>query len=75
MPKQEDVHRLDNCYATGWGQDKFESIKYQSILKHRKLNMVQHNQCEAMMKNTNLGETFQLDKSFICAGGKHFLSD
>ena len=39
MPKQEDVHRLvslDNCYATGWGQDKFGFEGDLSFL-HRRL--------------------------------------
>ena len=32
--------------------------------------MVEHNTCEAKLRNTRLGESFGLDYSFNCAGGE-----
>ena len=32
--------------------------------------MVEHDSCEAKLRNTRLGESFGLDYSFNCAGGE-----
>lgn len=58
------------CFATGWGKDEFGAAgQYQVVLKEIDLPMVAHNVCEASLRTTRLGQRFQLDESFVCAGG------
>ena len=74
LPKELDTAKYiswDKCFATGWGKDSFgNSGRYQEILKQVKLNMVDHDNCQARLKKTKLGNLFSLDDSFICAGGE-----
>merc|ERR1711971_1458509 len=42
---------------------------YQVVLKEIDLPVVGHDQCESSLRTTRLGKRFQLDDSFICAGG------
>merc|ERR1712080_561944 len=42
---------------------------YQVILKEIDLPVVDNYQCEASLRRTRLGGKFQLDDSFLCAGG------
>jgi len=44
--------------------------EYQVILKRVQLDLVPHNDCETKLRGTRLGQFFDLDKSFTCAGGK-----
>merc|ERR1712147_335455 len=58
------------CFATGWGKDEFGAAgNYQVVLKEIDLPVVGHDQCEASLRTNRLGKRFQLDDSFICAGG------
>ena len=60
----------EECFATGWGKDEFGAAgQYQVVLKEIDLPMVAHNVCEASLRTTRLGHRFQLDESFVCAGG------
>merc|ERR1712038_1826176 len=53
-----------------WGKDQFGAAgNYQVVLKEIDLPVVGHDQCEASLRTTRLGKRFQLDDSFICAGG------
>merc|ERR1719320_950840 len=68
-PKYNDINKTD-CFATGWGKDRFGSSgEYQVVLKEIDLPLVENNQCQDLLKNTRLGNKFQLDDSFLCAGG------
>merc|ERR1711944_339037 len=61
---------MGTCFATGWGKDQFGAAgNYQVVLKEIDLPVVGHDQCEASLRTTRLGKRFQLDDSFICAGG------
>merc|ERR1711981_188005 len=52
------------------GKDQFGAAgNYQVVLKEIDLPVVGHDQCEASLRTTRLGKRFQLDDSFICAGG------
>merc|ERR1711971_1239870 len=42
---------------------------YQVVLKEIDLPVVSHQQCQDSLRRTRLGRRFQLDDSFICAGG------
>lgn len=60
----------ENCVANGWGKDKFGSDgRYASILKEVVYPVVGRNECQKKLRTTRLGRFFELDKSFICAGG------
>ncbi|CAH1717475.1 unnamed protein product [Chironomus riparius] len=70
LPSQDQAYDNKNCIATGWGKDKFgrEGL-YQSILKKIELPTVPFDDCEEKLRETRLGEDFELDTSFMCAGG------
>jgi secreted trypsin-like serine protease len=60
-----------DCFATGWGKDKFGSEgEYQVILKQVQMDLVDHDDCEDSFQKTRLGRNFDLDDSFLCAGGQ-----
>ncbi|XP_071745786.1 phenoloxidase-activating factor 2-like [Lepeophtheirus salmonis] len=60
-----------DCFATGWGKDKFGKLgEYQVIMKQVNMDMVNSSECERRLRRTRLGEDFELDKSFVCAGGE-----
>jgi len=63
-------YKDENCVANGWGKDKFGSDgRYASILKEVVYPIVVRNECQEKLRETRLGRFFELDKSFICAGG------
>merc|ERR1712018_942352 len=67
----EPSYENSNCFATGWGKDKFGSDgEYQVILKQVQMDVVNHGQCERDFKDSRLGKNFRLDDSFLCAGGQ-----
>merc|ERR1712098_36542 len=71
LPQPGEQFAGDTCFATGWGKDKFGAEgQYQVVLKEIDLPVVGHDQCEAKLRTTRLGRRFQLDDSFICAGGE-----
>merc|ERR1711962_1522492 len=71
LPQPGEQFAGDACFATGWGKDKFGAAgQYQVVLKEIDLPVVRHDQCEAKLRTTRLGRRFQLDDSFICAGGQ-----
>ncbi|XP_040570022.1 phenoloxidase-activating factor 2 [Lepeophtheirus salmonis] len=61
----------EDCFATGWGKDKFGKLgEYQVIMKQVNMDMVNATECERRLRRTRLGVDFELDKSFVCAGGE-----
>jgi len=67
----DDSYDHSDCFATGWGKDKFGSDgEYQVILKQVQMDVVRHDQCEDKFQESRLGRNFKLDDSFICAGGQ-----
>jgi len=70
LPDPEEVFEGQDCFATGWGKDQFGAAgEYQVVLKEIDLPVVGHQQCQDSLRRTRLGRRFQLDDSFICAGG------
>merc|ERR1711936_25556 len=70
LPEPEEVFEGQDCFATGWGKDQFGAAgEYQVVLKEIDLPVVGHQQCQDSLRRTRLGRRFQLDDSFICAGG------
>jgi len=70
LPRPCAVYKDENCVANGWGKDKFGSDgRYASILKEVVYPIVERKDCQDKLRETRLGRFFELDKSFICAGG------
>ncbi|XP_037074844.1 phenoloxidase-activating factor 2-like [Pollicipes pollicipes] len=61
---------LSDCMVTGWGMNAFGSNDYQTVLKSLSLPLVDSSTCESALRRTRLGAFFQLDDSFVCAGGR-----
>jgi len=62
-----------DCYATGWGQEKFgEKYEGTALLKQAKLPIVNNTECEKRYQDhplSNFGKKWKLNPSFLCAGG------
>nr|AID47196.1 trypsin [Macrophthalmus japonicus] len=57
------------CFVSGWGKDAF-SGNFQNVLKEVDVPIVERFSCQSSLRNTRLGEFFELDgNSFVCAGG------
>lgn len=71
LPQANETFDHVTCIATGWGKDKFgKEGRFQNILKKVSLDIVPHVNCEPALRTTRLGQYFELDSSFVCAGGK-----
>ncbi|KAF2365567.1 Serine proteases trypsin domain [Trinorchestia longiramus] len=68
----ESLEDVDSsaCVINGWGKDSFDNGNYQTVMKSVTLPLVEHNQCQSMMRQTRLGVWFELHSSFVCAGGE-----
>jgi len=70
LPDPEEIFDGQTCFATGWGKDKFGAAgEYQVVLKEIDIPVVSFDYCQTKLRGTRLGKRFQLDESFICAGG------
>lgn len=71
LPPNHGTFDGQRCFASGWGKDNFgKEGKYQVILKRVELPVVPVNVCVQKLRNTRLGQYFQLHESFMCAGGE-----
>ncbi|KAL7737867.1 hypothetical protein ACLKA6_006243 [Drosophila palustris] len=61
--------REAECLAIGWGQLNASDKSVDRILKRIDLPILEHQQCERLLRRTILGRRFKLHTSFICAGG------
>jgi len=70
LPRPREFFVGSQCFATGWGKDRFGSQgEYQVVLKEIELPVVNSITCQNELRNTRLGQKFKLDDSFMCAGG------
>lgn len=62
---------LHDCVVTGWGKDRFgkEGV-FQNVLKKIDLRFYYFDACQSALRTTRLGPFFNLDPSFLCAGGE-----
>ena len=44
--------------------------EYQVILKQVQMDIADHDECEDKFQKSRLGRRFELDDSFLCAGGE-----
>ncbi|XP_058460853.1 inactive CLIP domain-containing serine protease A28-like [Malaya genurostris] len=71
LPEAGEIFDDANCVTSGWGKKEFNELgKYAEVLKKVQLPIVEHRQCNRMLKNTRLGPFFRLHSSFLCAGGE-----
>lgn len=71
LPPQDYNFDFSRCFASGWGKDLFgKEGKYQVILKRVELPVVPRDRCQTSLRTTRLGKHFELNPSFICAGGE-----
>eukprot|EP00088_Acartia_fossae_P001388 TRINITY_DN1053_c0_g2_i3.p1 TRINITY_DN1053_c0_g2~~TRINITY_DN1053_c0_g2_i3.p1 ORF type:complete len:566 (-),score=227.61 TRINITY_DN1053_c0_g2_i3:233-1930(-) len=71
LPQPNQDFEYQQCFATGWGKDRFGSEgDYQVVLKEIDLGVVNNVECQDKLRQTRLGKKFKLDPSFMCAGGQ-----
>ena len=61
-------YKEKNCFAMGWGKERFDSPSYQQILRDVEMPMVPNDVCQEKLRKAGLGKGFNLHKSFNCAG-------
>lgn len=73
LPDASMVNSRQLCYVAGWGKNAFgDTGSYQTIQRKVDLRLVTDGVCQASLRRTRLGSSFQLDgNSFICAGGEN----
>ncbi|KAL0113896.1 hypothetical protein PUN28_011317 [Cardiocondyla obscurior] len=59
-----------SCWVTGWGTTAFIGGTMPTILKEVDVLVVNQPQCQTALRTTRLGASFNLDNSFMCAGGQ-----
>lgn len=70
LPPQDTRFDGRNCFATGWGKDKFGQEGLNRVnLKKVALPFVPLRECQDSLRTTKLGRHFKLHTSFMCAGG------
>merc|ERR1711892_852452 len=71
LPKPCSVIKDDqNCVSHGWGKDKFGAQGvYSTKLKEVVVPVVENEKCQKQLRDTRLGPFYELDSSFMCAGG------
>lgn len=67
-----EVTQFDNeqCIVMGWGKKKADSLEYPNILKKVRLPYLNNQQCQPMLRRTQLGRYYELHHSLLCAGGE-----
>lgn len=71
LPEADAVFDNQRCFASGWGKNVFgKEGNYQIILKKIELPIISREPCVQALRKTRLGQYFELDESFICAGGE-----
>ncbi|XP_041451162.1 phenoloxidase-activating factor 2-like [Drosophila obscura] len=56
--------------VAGWGKKAHKDEEYSSIQKIIELPIADRATCQNQLRQTELGRSFVLDPSFICAGGE-----
>ena len=70
IDNREENYDKSDCVIMGWGKSNFYEKKGQNALKQVNLPIVDNDQCQTLLRKTRLGPTFDLDESFLCAGGR-----
>jgi plasma kallikrein len=71
LPPQNFKFDGENCFASGWGTDKFgRNDLYRVNLKKLELPAVPLRDCQESLRTTKLGPRFKIHTNFMCAGGE-----
>lgn len=70
LPDKFSDYSGHRCWTTGWGKDNWEYGKYQNILKEVDVPIIDQHTCQAQLRNTRLGRSYNLNPGFLCAGGE-----
>ncbi|KAH8395579.1 hypothetical protein KR222_000487, partial [Zaprionus bogoriensis] len=70
LPGNRENIAFDNCLVTGWGQKIGQQEVNSRILKKIGLSVLESPKCQTLLRRTRVGPYFELDESFICAGGE-----
>lgn len=58
------------CIVAGWGKSHINDAEYSRILKRIEVPVVDRETCQNELRTTSFGRYFELNESFICAGGE-----
>ncbi|XP_039283302.1 uncharacterized protein LOC111058903 isoform X2 [Nilaparvata lugens] len=66
--KRDQFPANPTCFSTGWGKGSFDSESLLNVVpKKSSLKLVEHDKCQERLRESRLGQYFNLHKSFICA--------
>lgn len=67
----DETNYLSNnqCTVSGWGKGSYNG-NYSTILRKARLNLVQHDKCQQLIRRRIQDPSYVLDRSFTCAGGE-----
>ena len=54
----------------GFGKNRFGDGSFQQLLRQVQIPIVNNTQCQDFLRATRLRNTFELHKTFMCAGGE-----
>ena len=64
LPESAESYDGSDCIVTGWGDSG-------NVMKSTNISLVENNKCQDLLRATDtLTDTFELEISFICAGGE-----
>lgn len=66
----QDLYQLENCHVSGWGKARLDAQELQRIQKSVEVSIIDHDNCQADLRTTAVGEYFILDDSFLCGRAK-----
>lgn len=70
LPRKDTHFVNEQCIVMGWGKKKADSLEYPNILKKVRLPYLNNQQCQPMLRKTQLGRYYELHSSLLCAGGE-----
>ncbi|CAO1343007.1 unnamed protein product [Diamesa hyperborea] len=74
LPPQDMEFNNSSCFVSGWGKPTLgRSSRYPTILKKVEISMISNDVCENKLRETRLGEYFNLHYSFICGGEEELI--
>ncbi|XP_017013989.2 phenoloxidase-activating factor 2-like [Drosophila takahashii] len=70
LPSPTTSFEGHRCIVAGWGKTYPTDPSHSTILKRVTLPIIKRSTCEQQLRRTNLGWSYQLPESLICAGGE-----
>ncbi|KAH8395580.1 hypothetical protein KR222_000488, partial [Zaprionus bogoriensis] len=70
LPDEYANFEGQTCIVTGWGKKTVKDAHLPNILKKIELPFINNQNCQELLRKTNLGNSFELDTTLLCAGGE-----